>query len=127
MVEEAERFKSEDEAQKEKIAAKNGLEAYIFNMKASLDQPEVKAKLSEPELAEARTALDAALAWLDRNQLAEKEEFAEKQRELERGLKKFVEKLYGGMAGGMDPTTGGAACGQQARQGNREPTIEEVD
>jgi heat shock protein 1/8 len=124
MVEEAEKFKGEDEAQREKVAAKNGLEAYIFNMKASLDMPEVKAKLSEAEVGEARSALDTALAWLDRNQLAEKEEFVEKQKELERELKKFVEKLYAGGAGGP----GGAAdCGQRARQGNKEPTIEEVD
>ena len=128
MVEEAERFKSEDEAQKEKIAAKNGLEAYIFNMKASLDQPEVKAKLSEAEVAEARSRLAAALAWLDRNQLAEKEEFAEKQQELERGLKQLVEKLFGGGGpAGADSGPAGAGCGQQARHGASEPTIEEVD
>jgi heat shock protein 1/8 len=119
MVDEAEKFKGEDEAQREKLAAKNGLEAYIFNMKASLEMPEVKAKLTEAEVGEARSALEAALAWLDRNQLAEKEEFVEKQKELERALKKFVEKLYGG--------AGSADCGQQARQGHREPTIEEVD
>jgi L1 cell adhesion molecule like protein len=126
MVQDAERFKNEDEAQRDKVAAKNGLEAYIFNMKASLDQPEVKSKLSEAELSEARTKLESALAWLDRNQLAEKEEFVEKQKELERELKKFIEKLYGGAAGSgsADPMGG---CGQQARHGNREPTIEEVD
>jgi L1 cell adhesion molecule like protein len=126
MVQDAERFKNEDEAQRDKVSAKNGLEAYIFNMKASLDQPEVKSKLSEAELSEARSSLEAALAWLDRNQLAEKEEFVEKQKELERQLRKFVEKLYSGAAGGpsADATSG---CGQQARQGSREPTIEEVD
>merc|ERR550517_1789508 len=42
MVNEAEQFKSEDEAQRERVAAKNGLEAYIFNMKSSLDQDAVK-------------------------------------------------------------------------------------
>ena len=124
MVADAERFKGEDDVQKEKVAAKNSLEAYIFNMKASLDQPEVKSKMSEEDLSEARAALDAALAWLDKNQLGEKEEFVEKQKELEKGLKKVVEKLYGSGAAGGPDTSG---CGQQARQGNREPTIEEVD
>jgi L1 cell adhesion molecule like protein len=125
MVADAERFKSEDDAQKEKVAAKNSLEAYIFNMKASLEQPEVKAKMAEADLAAARATLEAALAWLDRNQLAEKEEFLAKQKELEGELKKVVEKLYGG-AGAAGPDMSG--CGQQARAGgNREPTIEEVD
>jgi L1 cell adhesion molecule like protein len=125
MVADAERFKNEDDVQKERITAKNNLESYIFNMKASLDQPEVKSRLPEAEVKEARTALDAALAWLDRNQLAEKEEFAEKQKELERSLKQLVEKLYG--SGQQQQQQFGGGCGQQARQGNQEPTIEEVD
>merc|ERR1711917_20912 len=37
MVNDAEQYKDEDNVQKEKIGAKNSLEAYIFNMKASLD------------------------------------------------------------------------------------------
>ena len=46
MVNNAEKFKDEYKAQKERVAVKNGLEAYIFNMKSSLDQDEVKTKLS---------------------------------------------------------------------------------
>ena len=125
MVNDAEKFKDEDEAQKERVAAKNGLEAYIFNMKSSLDQEEVKTKLSASDISEAKNQLDSALAWLDRNQLGEKEEYTEKQKELENSLKMIVSKLYGqGGAGGV----GGAEnCGAQARQGTKEPTIEEVD
>ena len=125
MVNDAEKFKDEDEAQKERVAAKNGLEAYIFNMKATLDQDEVKTKLSTSDISEAKNQLDSALAWLDRNQLGEKEEYTEKQKELENSLKMIVSKLYGqGGAGGV----GGAdSCGAQARQGAKEPTIEEVD
>merc|ERR1712121_196886 len=38
MVNDAETFKDEDDKQKERIAAKNSLESYIFNMKSSLEQ-----------------------------------------------------------------------------------------
>ena len=125
MVNDAEKFKDEDEAQKERVAAKNGLEAYIFNMKSSLDQDEVKNKLSASDISEAKNQLDSALAWLDRNQLGDKEEYTEKQKELENGLKMIVSKLYGqGGAGGVG---GFDSCGSQARQGAKEPTIEEVD
>ncbi|XP_023333104.1 heat shock 70 kDa protein 1 [Eurytemora carolleeae] len=125
MVNDAEKFKDEDEAQKERVVAKNGLEAYIFNMKSSLDQDEVKNKLSASDISEAKNQLDSALAWLDRNQLGEKEEYTEKQKELENGLKMIVSKLYGqGGAGGVG---GFDSCGSQARQGAKEPTIEEVD
>merc|ERR1711892_898211 len=44
MVNDAETFKDEDEKQKERISAKNGLESF-FNMKSSLEQEEVKSKL----------------------------------------------------------------------------------
>merc|ERR1712121_412633 len=43
MVNDAEKFKDEDDKQKDRIAAKNGLESYIFNLKSSLDNEEVKA------------------------------------------------------------------------------------
>ena len=125
MVNDAEKFKDEDEAQKERVAAKNGLEAYIFNMKATLDQDEVKTKLSASDISEAKNQLDSALAWLDRNQLGEKEEYTEKQKELENSLKMIVSKLYG--QGGAGVGGGAENCGAQARQGTKEPTIEEVD
>jgi len=126
MVNDAEKFKNEDDAQKERISARNGLESYIFNLKSTLDQEEVKKKLDEADISQAKTKLDEALAWLDSNQLAEKEEFVDKQKELESDLKKLVEKLYSGNSGpGGQQSAGG--CGQQARQGQQEPTIEEVD
>merc|ERR1719356_2436328 len=46
MVNDAERFKDEDDKQKERISAKNGLESYIFNLKSSLDNEEIKTKLT---------------------------------------------------------------------------------
>merc|ERR1712108_4070 len=74
MVADAEKFKGEDDKQKERIAAKNGLESFIFNLKSSLDNEEIKSKLSSEELSAAQSALDDALKWMDANQLAEKEE-----------------------------------------------------
>merc|ERR1712228_853234 len=44
MVQEAEKYKAEDEAHKEKIEAKNGLENYCFQMRNSLDDEKLKEK-----------------------------------------------------------------------------------
>merc|ERR1711994_1028765 len=109
--------------QKDRIASKNGLESYIFNLKSSLDSEEIKSKLSSEELAGAQTALDEALKWMDANQLAEKEELEDKQKELEKMSKPLMSKLYGQT---------GQSCGQQERSNNNSnagagPTIEEVD
>merc|ERR1711997_291675 len=125
MVADAEKFKGEDDKQKERIAAKNGLESFIFNLKSSLDNEEIKSKLSSEELSGAQSALDDALKWLDANQLAEKEEFEDKQKELETMSRPIMSKIYGGQAG--------ESCGQQQQRstsnsnGGAGPTIEEVD
>merc|ERR1711951_332120 len=81
MVNDAEKFKDEDNKQKDRISAKNGLESYIFNLKSSLDNDQLKSKLAPEEMSAASKALDDALKWLDANQLAEKEEFEDKQKE----------------------------------------------
>merc|ERR1712061_434572 len=55
MVNDAEKFKDEDDKQKERIAAKNSLESYIFNLKSSLDNEDVKTKLTSEELSVAQS------------------------------------------------------------------------
>ena len=91
-------------------------------MKSSLDQDQVKKTLGDNDVAEATKKLDEALAWLDKNQLGEKEEYTDKQKELESSLKQLMEKLYS--AGGQ-PQAGPGAGKPQAN--GAEPTIEEVD
>merc|ERR1719517_415819 len=49
MVADAEKFKAEDDKQKERIAAKNGLESYCFNMKSTMEDEKLKDKISEDE------------------------------------------------------------------------------
>merc|ERR1711930_31304 len=49
MVQESETFKDDDDKQKEKISAKNGLESYCFNIKSSIEDSNIKDKLPESE------------------------------------------------------------------------------
>lgn len=49
MVNDAEKFKAEDEAQKDRIAARNALESYAYNVKTSIEDDKLKAKLSEAD------------------------------------------------------------------------------
>jgi len=136
MVNEAEKYRSEDEKQKETIAAKNGLESYCFNMKSTLDEENIKAKVSEADRNTILEKCNETIKWLDANQLGEKEEYEHRQKELEAVCNPIITKLYGaaggapgGMPGGMPggfpgaPGAGGAAPGA----GGAGPTIEEVD
>nr|AGL51120.1 heat shock protein 70 [Chrysomya megacephala] len=135
MVNEAEKYRNEDEKQKETIAAKNSLESYCFNMKATLDEDNLKSKISESDRNTILEKCNETIKWLDANQLAEKEEYEHRQKELEGVCNPIITKLYqgaggapGGMPGGMPggfPGAGGAA-GAGAGSGAG-PTIEEVD
>merc|ERR1711963_1355003 len=116
MVNDAEKYKGEDDKQRERVSAKNSLESYIFNLKSSIDTEGVKKNLSPEELSSTQTALDAALKWLDSNQLAVKEEFEDKQKELEEMWRPLSSKIYG--------QTGE---GRPAASSDNGPTVEEVD
>merc|ERR1711922_42787 len=137
MVNDAEKFKAEDDKQKERISAKNGLESYCFNMKTTLDDEKVKDKISEDDRKAITDKCDEAIKWLDANQLAEVEEFNEKQKEVEGVCNPIITKLYadaggapGGMPGGM-PDMGGMGgapgAGAAGGAGGAGPSIEEVD
>ncbi|KAK2710036.1 hypothetical protein QYM36_013639 [Artemia franciscana] len=83
MVNDAETYRGEDEKQREKISAKNALESYCFNMKQTVEGEEMKDKMSEEDRKTVLDTCNEAIKWLDTNQLAEKEEFEDKQKEVE--------------------------------------------
>jgi len=126
MVNDAEKFKAEDEKQKERISAKNALESYCFNMKSTIDDEKLKDKITEAERKSITSKCDEALSWLDSNQLAEKDEFTDKQKEVEAVCNPIIAKLYQGAGGAPDGTTGAGMAGPGAGAGAG-PTIEEVD
>merc|ERR1711959_812168 len=45
LVQEAEKYKAEDEAHKKKVDAKNGLENYAYNMKNTINDEKVAGKI----------------------------------------------------------------------------------
>jgi L1 cell adhesion molecule like protein len=131
MVEEAEKYKAEDEANKEKIEAKNGLENYCFQMRNSLEDSNLKDKFEPADKEAIENAVKEALDWLEKNQLAEKEEFDAKQKEVEGIANPIMMKVYqaggaGGMPGGM-PDMGGMGGDMPDMSGAAGPGVEEVD
>merc|ERR1712179_413331 len=69
-------------------------------------------KISEDDMKKITDKCDEAIKWLDANQLAEVDEFNDKQKEVESVCNPIITKLYqdaggaGGMPGGM-PDMGG--------------------
>jgi L1 cell adhesion molecule like protein len=127
MVKEAEQYKAEDDKHKERIAAKNSLESYCFNIKATLEDENIKSKVSESDQKKVLDKCNEALRWLESNQTAETEEFTDKQKELENLCNPIITKLYQQSGAGASQP-GGGSCGRQCGQNfNSGPTVEEVD
>ena len=125
MVQDAEKYKSEDEEHKKKVDAKNSLENYAYNMRNTIQDEKIASKLPADDKKKIEDAVEQAIQWLDNNQLAEVEEFEDKMKELEGLCNPIIAKMYQGagadMGGGMDddaPAAGGSGAG---------PKIEEVD
>jgi len=107
MVQEAEEFAEEDKKTKERIDGRNGLEGYCYNLKNTLEDEEkgIADKISEEDKETLEEAIKEALEWLDDNQEAEKEDYEEKQKELEGVANPIIQAVYqaeGGGEGGDD-------------------------
>ncbi|CAG9120730.1 unnamed protein product [Plutella xylostella] len=120
MLADAERYKSEDEKQMKRIAARNQLEAYIFSVKQAVD--EAGDKLSDQDKSTAKNECDEALKWLDNNNLADQEEYEHKLKELQRVCSPIMTRMHGGgnnggNAGGMPGGMGGMPGGMGGMPG----------
>ncbi|KAI3814687.1 hypothetical protein L1987_14331 [Smallanthus sonchifolius] len=129
LVQEAERYKAEDEEVKKKVEARNSLENYAYNMRNTVRDEKFAAKLSSDDKQSIEKAVDDGLEWLEKNQLAEVDELEDKLKELEGVCNPIIAKMYQGGGGGDVPMgegtgNGGAGGGNGGGAG---PKIEEVD
>jgi len=106
MVKEAEKFKDSDEAEKQRIEAKNKVENFAYQVKNTLGEEGVVGKISADEKASLEKAVADTISWVDSNLQATKEEFEAKRKALEDISNPIFTKLYQG-AGGA-PGAGGA-------------------
>ncbi|XP_078363217.1 heat shock protein 70 A1-like [Oculina patagonica] len=112
MVAEAEKYKEEDEKQRETIAARNSLENYAYSVKQTVQDPNVENKLNSDDMETVKSKAQEVIDWLDRNSMADKEEYQEKEKDLQRVCSPIMSKLHG------QQQTGSTCDG---------PTVEEVD
>merc|ERR1711915_334721 len=135
MVAEAEKYKAEDDANKNRIESKNALENYCYSLKSSISSDEVKDKIPEDDKKKLEEKIEDSIKWLDANPTAEKEEYEEKQKALEGIAMPILQSMGGGAAaGGMPgaggmPDMGGAGMPDMgaADEPASGPTIEEID
>jgi L1 cell adhesion molecule like protein len=85
--------------------ARNQLESYTFGVKQAAEEA-AAGKLTEDEKKTVQEKCKAVLTWLDANTLAEKDEYEDKLKGLQREVGPIMVKLH---------------------QGGKGPTVEEVD
>lgn len=80
MVQDAEKYKEEDQAYEKKVTAMNGLETSAYGMRNMIDGEE--CTLSDDNKAKIREKVDETIQWIDNNRSAEVDEIEHKQKEL---------------------------------------------
>merc|ERR1712173_408201 len=78
MVQDAEKYKDEDEKLRKKVDAKNGLENYCFQMKNTLNDDKVKDKFTEEDKQLIEDTSKEGLQFLESNADATAEEYEAK-------------------------------------------------
>ena len=124
MVQEAEEYKESDQRAKDNIDAKNNVENYCYQLKSTLNDENVKSKLSEIQQEQISKATEEGLKKMEENTDYEKEDYEKLQQEIEDVVGPIMKELHaasgmpGGMPGGMP---------DMETQPSGEMNIEEVD
>jgi len=133
MVQEAEKFKEQDEENAGKIQTKNELENTCFQFKNTVNDEKLKDKISDEDKQTILDKVEETLKWLDTHQEESREEYTSRKKELDDVVHPIMTKMYssgeqsgmpGGMPGGMQ---NGMPGGMQNETYEDEPKIEEVD
>ncbi len=128
MVQEAEEFAKEDLELREKIEAKNKLEALVYQTRSSVEKEDMKSKLDDSDLDTVTNQLREVDEWLlDENH--SKSDYENKLNELNGVLQPIMMKAMSQGSEGFPsneavPPQDGSAQGEG---GNVGPTIDEVD
>merc|ERR1712057_39785 len=108
MVQEAEKYKAEDDLHKERIEAKNSLENFSYCMRNKINDEKCRSLLDDANKKTVDDAVSKVIEWLDKNNSAEKAEYEAKLKELEDICNPIMAKMYqsGATPGDMtDPTS----------------------
>jgi len=121
MIKEAEEFAKDDLELKEKIEAKNQLEALIYQSRTTLDKQEVKSKLEETDINKIYEILNETDTWLENTEHS-KSDYENKLNEINGILQPIMMKA-------MSQGSEGFPSHEAVPPSNENvgPTIDEVD
>jgi endoplasmic reticulum chaperone BiP len=134
MVKEAEENAEADRIAKEKVEAKNQLEAYLYNLR-NMIQDTLKDKLSEADKQTIQTKVNDALTWLEQHTSEEKEIYEEKRKEVEDVANPIISKAYQQSSASSSSSSEDSSSSSSSHSDNNNnhgdsdggPTVEEAE
>ena len=127
MVQDAEKFKDQDDQVKKRIEAKNGLENYCFQIKNTMNDEKLKDKFTDEDKKTIEEISAAGLQFVNSATDAAAEEFEAKQKEIEAKYNPIMMRVYqaaGGAPGGMP---GGMPGGGMPGAGATPDNVDDLD
>jgi len=125
MVQEAEKYKDEDNLHKETIESRNTLEALIFQTKSTVENEQIKSKLDESEINTINDILSETELWLNSDSL-KKEDYDNKCTEINGKINPIMMKVYSEGGGEMPEMVPEHIPVNQVSP-ESQPTIDEID
>ena len=126
MLSEAEEFKDQDEMEKGKVQARNELEAYLYNLKNSINDT-LEGKLEVDDKTTLSATVGEALVWLEDHPAAEKDEYDGKQKEVEQVVNPILKRAYESGNSGAAEGESDDFMGEDLDGVDDGPSVEEVD
>merc|ERR1712113_169513 len=123
-IEEAKKYKAEDDKYKEQLEARQSLENYTHYLQNNIKDEKVARSLRSIEKNTVNCSIQKMKEWLTQNSNAEKADYDAKYEELKSICNPVMSKMYQNCGSGQthDSTYAGAAgCA------NRDPSVEEID
>jgi L1 cell adhesion molecule like protein len=90
----AEKYRPEDEKNKRTIAAQIALQAYCYKMCSSVEDVELKGRISESDKHTILVKCNEVIRWMAANKSADKEEYVCQQKQLESVCNSIMNKGY---------------------------------
>ena len=132
MVEEAEKFKDDDEKAKAVIESRNNFENIVYQMKTTLNDEKLSSVIESSLKENLLKIIDENVSWLENNQMASSEEYDNKMKKFQEEMKPLQEKMMTGMSGMPDMANMAGMSGMPDMAKNDKtthdaPKIEEID
>ena len=126
IVEDAERFKKDDELKAQTIQSKNDLENLAYQCRNTLDDKKYKDIINENDKQKLKDKIKLIFDWMDENPNATKDEYTKQKESLEQLWKPIITKAYQGSNNGptMNSNDNDMKTDDDQHHG---PQIDEVD